>query len=421
MSQSAHSEKEKDNARSPSVCVIVGDPSADQHVSKLIERLKSAVPQLSLFGIGGDEMERAGAELLYNCQTFAAVGIIRLINKVPMFAGIRSDMLQKIEERRPSCLLLVDFGGFNIGFAEAARKRFPDLPIVYFISPQVWGSRPWRLNALARSVSKMLVIFPFEEAIYRNRQIPARFVGHPLTQNLEKFESPVDRTSFASAHGLSADRPIIAIFPGSRRQEIKDHVPPVIEAVKWLNSERPDMQFVISQANDAMSLLIRDLVGRSGVDDPASVNLTFLSQSENYNLLKIADLAWAKSGTTTLETTLCGTPMIIFYRGDWLSYMLVLIFKTVKRIGWPNLLAGYDLVPELIQLDCRAEQLVRYTKDLIDVPQLREEMSSRLKSLRVELGQGDFTENAAFELLEIIGCSEQKKATASKMGLSKTH
>lgn len=386
------------------ICVVVGDMSADKHVAKLVGHLKELQPDLHVFGVGGPEMEKAGVELLFNCQDFAAVGIFRLIHKVPMFANIRKVILDEIEKRKPGCALLVDFGGFNIGFSSAVRNRFKALPIVYFISPQVWGSRPWRLIELARNVSKMLVIFPFEQAIYERKGIKARFVGHPLMVNPQVWEEEHSREQVMKGLGLDPEKPLVAIFPGSRKQEITDHMPVVAQAVKWMQRVRPDVQFVLSQSNERIAGLVGEQMEQQSLQAGPGKGLLLVSSEENYKLLSIADLVWAKSGTTTLETTLCGTPMIIFYRGDWLSFFLVLCFKTVKRVGWPNLLAGRDLVPELIQLDCRAEKLVEYTLDLIDVPALRQEMATELRRLRDQLGQGDFAKNAAVEILEIIGC-----------------
>ncbi len=394
----------KDESAKNCIFVVVGDMSADKHVAKLVRHLKELQPDLEVFGIGGPEMQKAGVELLYNCQDFAEVGIVRLIGKVPRWLKIKDNLLDEIDKRKPRCALLVDFGGFNIGFSSYVRKRFQSLPIVYFISPQVWGSRPWRLNELARNVSKMLVIFPFEQAIYERKGIPARFVGHPLMANPDIWDLKHSRDEVMRNLGLNPEKPMVAIFPGSRKQEIRDHMPVVAHAVKWMQKVRPDVQFVLSQSSDVIAGLVAEQMQKQNLKAGPDTGLILVSSDENYKLLSIADLVWAKSGTTTLETTLCGTPMLIFYRGDWLSFFLVLCFKRVKRVGWPNLLAGRELVPELIQLDCRAEKLVEYTLDLIDVPALRHEMASELRTLRDQLGQGDFSKNAALEILEIIGC-----------------
>lgn len=384
--------------------VLVGDVSADKHVAKLVGHLKELQPELQVFGIGGPEMLKAGVELMYNCHDFSEIGIVKLVRKIPKWIQIRKQLLAKIEEKKPACALLVDFGGFNIGFTSSIRKNFKNLPIVYFISPQVWGSRPWRLNELARNVSKMLVIFPFEQPIYERKGIPARFVGHPLMAKPEIWDQKYSREEFMGKIGLNPEKPMVAIFPGSRAQEITDLFPVIAQAVKWMQRVRPEIQFVLSQQSERIAELIAKQMEKHNLKTGPDTGFVLVESDENYKLLSIADLVWAKSGTTTLETTLCGTPMIVFYRGDWLSYLLVLCFKIVKRVAWPNLLAGRELVPELIQLDCRAEKLVEYTLDMMDVPALRHEIASELRTLRDQLGQGDFTKNAALEILEIIGC-----------------
>ena len=336
-----------------------------------------------------------------NCHRFATVGIIEPIKLLPFFARLRARLLREIGERKPAAVLLVDFGGFNIGFATEIRKQYKDLPIIYFISPQVWGSRPWRIDVLARAITKMLVIFPFEEQLYRSRNVDARFVGHPLQNALAGTQLP-DRQEFCREQGLNPDRPLVGIFPGSRRGEINDHLPIVLAAVDWLAAERPEVQFVLSRANPILAEAIDRLIDRSGHRRLVGPTMTLLPVGESRSLMANADLVWAKSGTTTLEAALLGKPMLIFYRATWLSYLIFLAFKRVKDVGWPNLLAGQRVVPELIQLDCRAELLVRYTRDWLDVPGARQASARRLTAVRSQLGEGDFADNAAAEIIAVL-------------------
>lgn len=394
-----------------SLCVVVGDVSADKHVSKLLQHIKELEPDIHIFGIGGPEMKKVGVEIFFDCQEFASIGFFRLFHLVPLLNRMRKVMLQEIAARKPECVLLADFGGFNINFSEAVRKLYKSMPIVYFISPQVWASRPHRLIKLARNITKMLVIFPFEEGIYLRKGIPAKFVGHPLMAHPEQWDEKDKREDVLMALGLDPSKPFVSVFPGSRKQEIADHMPVVSDAIKWVKQLRPDVQFVISQSSERTAELISEQMQKLHLENNLERGVLLVPASENYKLLKIADLVWAKSGTTTLETTLCRAPMLVFYRGDWLSYFLVLFFKRVKHVSWPNLLAGHSLVPELIQLDCRAEKLVKYTLDLLDVPALRHEISAELITLRDALGQGDFSRNAALEILEIIGCQTPQKAS----------
>ncbi len=403
---SHHPVEEKLTAQksSESLMVIVGDPSADKHASKVLKRLKEIEPHLHIFGVGGTEMQKAGVELLFNCNDFAVLGIFEVIKSLFFFYKMRQTLLKEIKERKPAALLLVDMGGFNIQFATAARKAYPDLPMYYFISPQVWGSRPWRIDVLGKAITKMLTIFPFEEPLYKDKKIDARFVGHPLLKDLPEPSTLPNREEFLAELGLDANAPVIAILPGSRKQEIKAHMPILIEAVKELHKKMPHLQFVFSRSTEKVAPLIDSYLQQSQLSNLTNGTnplVKTVSLSPNYPLYKNVDLIWAKSGTTTLEITLYGRPMIIFYKGNFFSYLLVLLFKCVKHVGWPNLLAGKLLVPELLQMDFRPDQLVKYSMDLFLVPGLKAEIEKELLTLRSELGQGDFVETGAAELLAL--------------------
>jgi lipid-A-disaccharide synthase len=390
------------NENAPSLLVVVGDLSADRHASKVLAKLKESAPQLKVWGIGSESMKREGAELLLDCKDFSSIGIVGILKLVPFLIGLRKRLLAEMAVRKPQAVLLVDYGGFNLFFAEGIKKQFPSTPVLYFISPQVWGSRPWRIKTIAKTITKMLVIFPFERTLYEEHKVPVRFVGHPLAQDVESFNVIGNsREEFCHATGLRAKDPIIAVFPGSRKSEIKILMPVLMQGMNWLFSERPNVQFVISEANEDLGKQIRLLFGPVDADK-RNLQPVYISASKNQALLASADLVWAKSGTTTLEVTLFGKPMLVFYRGDWLSYFIFLALKMVRRVSWPNLLAGRELVPELIQLDCRAEQLVKYSRDLLDVPKLREEISAELLSLRDQLGEGDFASACAEEILKVV-------------------
>jgi lipid-A-disaccharide synthase len=395
--------------RERSLMIVVGDHSAEKYTVRIIERLKVLDPQLKFWGVGGPIMQAQGVELLYNHADFAVIGLVETVNKLFFFYGMLKGLVRAIEERKPEAVLLVDFGGFNRRFATMLRKTDKHTPIYYFISPQVWASRPWRINELQRAVNKMLTTFPFEETLYLSKNLPARFVGHPLTTILPEPSTLEDRRTFFERIGINAQEgsELIAIMPGSRRQEIKSFMPVLVEAIRELAQQRPELSFVISNATAKTAPLIKQglekYFSKAELEELMGKRLFVLEAVENYVLMKNSDIVWAKSGTTTLEVTLYGRPMIIFYRGNWLTYFVVLLLKTIKHVGLPNLLAGKLLVPELIQLDCRAELLVRYTLDLLEVPGLCKEIEKELLSLRRELGSGDFVENCAQELLAIAG------------------
>jgi lipid-A-disaccharide synthase len=388
--------------RSASLLVVAGDLSADKHTGKLLARLKQAAPELKVWGMGSTHMRDSGAELLFDCKDFSSMGIIGVIKLVPFLKQIGMTLLAEIDKRQPRAVLLVDYGGFNIELAKAIRKQFPKLPVLYFIAPQVWGSRPWRIKTLAKTISKMLVTFPFEEPLYQSYGIPVRFVGHPLSSAQVHKERTEIRQEFCSRHALNPEKPLIAVFSGSRKGEIRNLFPVVWQAMQWLSDVHPDVQFALSQANPERASDMQMIIEQKAHKRQTRAQYVTISASENDDLMSAADIVWAKSGTTALEATLHGTPMIVFYRADWLSYWIFLAFKRVQKISLPNLLSGKNLVPELIQLDCRADQLVKYTRDLLAVPELREEIRRELLALRDKLGEGEFTSACTEEILAAI-------------------
>lgn len=385
-----------------SLLLFVGDVSADRHTARLLKELKSLCPDLHYFGVGGDNIRDAGCELIYHLDNFTTFGIAAPLKKYPLFARMRQELLNLIAERQPEAVMLVDFGGFNLILAQSIRARFKDLPIVYLISPQVWGSRPWRIKTIAKTVTKMLTIFPFEEALYKKHGVNAVFVGHPLIEKFKEMSELNNRQAFCSQYGFQENQPIVGIFPGSRPQEIRSHIKIVLEAAKWLNEERPAIQIALSQANNQLSNLIQEETYRLGFTHLIGDCIKLIKPEDSYQLMSAADLVWAKSGTTTLEVTLLGRPMLLFYHADWLSYLIFLMFKTVKYVGWPNLLAGFALIPELIQLDCQPRELVRYTLDWLDVPAALADKSKALQSLGSHLGIKDFAPTAAREVAQIL-------------------
>jgi lipid-A-disaccharide synthase len=390
----------------PSLLVVAGDLSADKHVGKLLLQLKQAAPELNVWGMGSTIMQKAGAELLFDCKEYSSMGIVGVVKLKPFLDRVARTLLNEIEKRKPNVVLLVDYGGFNLAFSKSIKKRFPNLKILYFISPQVWGSRPWRIKTIAKTISKMLVIFPFEETLYRSHGIPVRFVGHPLCHKENPKDPSQIRKDFFLRYGLDGKKSLIAIFPGSRKSEIPSLFPVVWQAMHWLAGERDDVQFAISLANPERAESIQKIIDR---DKKHTVAAPFLMvpAEENDNLMDASDVIWAKSGTTALEATIHGKPMLVYYRADWLSYWIFLLFKRVRKISLPNLLSGKTLVPELIQLDCRADQLVKYTRDLLDVPQLRSEITNELLALKSQLGEGDFAAALSEEILEAIRTTDQ--------------
>ena len=403
---------EPETGHKNNICFAVGDHSADRYAAQIIAHLKVLRPDIHIWGVGGHEMEAAGMELLLDTTENSVLGFIEVIPMVKYFFTLKDLLFENIAKRDPAVVLLMDNGGFNVRFADRFRKINKTTPMYYFISPQIWASRPWRIVRLRNTMTKILTIFPFEESIYVNQNVPARFVGHPLLTVVPEVDAVEDRDTFCKRMGINPEDFIIAILPGSRKNEIKAHMPVAIDAIKLIMQTRNNVSFVISTASHKTAPLIKETLEKGfSKEELASLlnkKIFVFESSENYPLMKNADIAWAKSGTTTLEVTLFGTPMIIFYRGAWSSFLIVQCLKTIKNVGLPNVLAGKTIVPELLQLDCRGELIVKYTLDMLDVPALREDMKRQLLTLRAELGSGNFVENCAEELLELITSKQDK-------------
>lgn len=385
-----------------SLFIMVGDPSADRNVARAIPELKRAAPDLHIWGCGGSMMQAQGVEILHNCEDFTVVGITEIVKQFGFFVKLGEEIIENIKKRKPSAVMLVDMGVFNLKLAKKLHTEFPDLKILYFTSPQVWASRPWRIKTIAQNVTKMLVIFPFEVAIYRKNSVPVQFMGHPLLRNIPAPEEMPTKQQFCEKYKMNPDKSVIAVFAGSRKREVKHFMPALANAIKTLATEGYDLQFAFSAANERLKEQTEEALRASNLGDEIGKRIFIVGKEDNLSLMNICDFAWAKSGTTTLEVTLFGKPMLIFYRVAWYEYALYCTFKTLNLGGMPNILAGYRVVPELIQLDCRGEQLVKYTRDLINVPGLRTDVSRKLLTLRDQLGKGDYAQNLAEEILAVI-------------------
>ena len=384
------------NGCAQSIFVLAGDQSADTHAAPIVAQLKKINSDLHVLGIGGPKLAAEGMEILYDYRHFAVYGFQRAVFKLAFFLRLISEMVSLIRERRPALLLLVDYGAVGLRIVSHLRKTMPELPIYQFISPQIWASRPWRAKTIKDNNIRMLVIFRFEELFYRTIGIKAKFVGHPLTRIRG---NEVDRQTFCARASLNPEKPIVGVFPGSRKQEISYLLPPAFEAISILQTSHPDMQYVVSVADSCLEGEINSCLEQFQTRAKLDMDLIFLPSSENHALMKHCDFAWAKSGTTTLEVALFGKPMLIYYKGSWLDYLVVSLFKTTKLVGMPNILAGRELVPELIQNDCNPELIARMTRYILDNPTVYHDMSCKLSDLRKELGSLDYVSECLEELV----------------------
>jgi lipid-A-disaccharide synthase len=319
----------------PRLLVSCGEPSGDLYAADLLRHLRGRTPgPLDVFGLGGDRMEAEGARLLAHVRELAVVGLWEVVSHLPRFRRIFRDLLDEVDRRRPDLAVLVDYPDFNLRVARALHRR--GIPVVYYVSPQVWAWRARRLFAIRDHVAHMIVIFPFEAKVYEDAGVPVTFVGHPL---VDLVAPEGDRGRFLAENGLDPARPVVALLPGSRRKEIAHNLPPLAGAVRLLAQRRPELQFLA-----AVGPSIDPAALRAGL--PPEVALV---QGRTHAVLSTANVAVVASGTATVEAALLGTPMVVVYRLSPLTYHLGRRFVRVPHVAMANLIAEQGIVPELIQ------------------------------------------------------------------------
>jgi lipid-A-disaccharide synthase len=363
-----------------------GEASGDLYAGALTRELRALAPGIEIAGLGGPRFAEAGGQLLADYRGLAVTGLTEAIAKIPeSFRTIRR-LTAAARERRPEALVVIDFPDFN--FPLARRVRRLGIPVVYYISPQVWAWRRGRLKTLREIADRVLVIFPFEEAIYRDAGLPVEFVGHPL---VELARPSATRSDFVSRHGLRPIAPIVAILPGSRANEVRKILPPLVGAADLIAARMPEVQFVIARAGHLEDRLFQQASGKTVVE------------GETDAVLAAADLALVASGTATVQAALHDTPMIVVYRLSPLTYLLGRRFVKLDTFAMVNLIAGERIVPELIQDGFTPETAAAAALAILGDPGRAARMRAGLARVREKLGAPGASRRAAEAILQIAG------------------
>jgi lipid-A-disaccharide synthase len=354
------------------VMMIAGEPSGDLHGSGVVRELKRRQSDCDVYGIGGDKMQAAGLDAIYHVRELAVMGFWEVIQHLPLLRSVERTLEALLKVRRPDVLVLIDYPGFNLRFARAARKQ--GIKIIYYISPQVWAWNSGRVRKMKGIIDKMLVVFPFEVELYRREGIDVEFVGHPL---LEVLDEPQGRTEFCKRYGFDTKKTILGLFPGSRRQEVERIFPAMIGAARMLNKQL-DVQVAVGVA----SMLEFDFV-KSFVRNDFPLQLI---QNATYDVMKNSDVALVTSGTATLETACFRTPMVIVYKTSWMTYLIGRLLVRIKNIGLVNIVADKQIVPELLQWQVTPQRLAARVAAMLDDATLRQEISNNLSVVKEKLG-----------------------------------
>lgn len=360
--------------------IIAGEASGDLHGSNLIKEIHKQDTYAEIRCWGGDKMQAAGAELVKHYRDLAFMGFVEVIKHLGTILENIKFCKQDILSFKPDVLVLIDYPGFNMRIAEWAKKQ--GLKIVWYISPQVWAWKAGRVEKLRRDVDKMLVILPFEVDFYKQRNFEVIYVGHPLIEVIEEEKKNVPVISLSS-------KPIIALLPGSRRQEIQQKLPEMLKTVKHF----PDYQFIIAQAPSMPDEVYKEWIK----DEPVT-----LAKGQTYNLLKQAKAALVTSGTATLETALFGVPQIVCYRGNPVSFFLAKKLVKIKYISLVNLIMDKPVIKELIQDDLNEAALKMELNRILNDTAYRENMLYEYRTLWNALGSNPASATAAREVYNTI-------------------
>jgi len=361
------------------LAIVAGEASGDLHASEVVHELKRLDPNLQMFGIGGDLLAGQGMELLHHAREMGIVGLVNVIRHLPMFRRIFAELIERITREGPDAVLLVDYPEFNLRVAKKCHAL--GLRVVYYISPQLWAWRRGRVKEIARNVDRMIVIFPFEETFYRERNVPVVYVGHPLVEQLAGIERRVPR----------GEKLRIALMPGSRRMEVASLLPPMLDAVAILQRERAVDACIIRAPTISVDEL-RPFLRRKNMDLP-------IVPHDGGQALADADVALSSSGTATLESAVLGTPVVVMYRLSPATYLLARRLVKLPHFSLVNIVAGKRVVPELLQSEVNGGRIAAEVRALVAS---RDDVRRELATIRGRLGEPGASRRAALEIHRML-------------------
>jgi len=373
--------------------ISCGEPSGDLYAGALATEIQRQAPGASITGFGGERLRAAGATLVGDFHGLSVTGLFEVARVLPKTYATYRRLVESAEAERPDVFVAIDFPDFNFRLATAIRRL--GVPVVYYISPQLWAWRPGRMKTMKRITDRVLVIFKFEETIYRDAGVPVEWVGHPL---LDVMPAPEPRDPFLTSIGLDARKPVVALLPGSRRNEVHAILPGLVDAALRIRGRLPDVQFVLARAPHLTDELFAplDKLARHGSDHGLAI-----VRDQTDAVLAAADVAVVASGTVTLQAALHECPMIVVYRLSPLTYRLGRPFVRVDTFAMANLVAGRRVVPELMQDDFTPEAVAERAIELLEHPDSRVRMRSELREVRSQLGAPGASARAARAVIDV--------------------
>lgn len=373
------------------IMIVAGEASGDLHGSNLVRSALSLDPDLKFYGLGGENLRNAGIDLLFDLEHQGLFGFLEIVSSLRSTIGIYRSLKASLTRDRPSAVVLIDYPDFNLRLAKSAKRL--GIPVFYYISPQLWAWRQGRVKKVDRYVDRMAVVFPFESDFYQRHGVEVSFVGHPL---LDVMDPPRPKEEVKTELGFDPSQPLLGLLPGSRMSEIKAHLPLMLESAGRLKAGRSNgVSLAVAQADSLASGELTPFLELGPKDVKLVVGRT-------HDLQNAADVILTASGTATLETALMLTPMVVIYRLKLLSYQIFRRMVKIEHVAMANLIAGEEVVPELLQNDARPDNIVTELNRILDSPEDRRRMVEGLTLIRKKLGGPGASLRAARLLLETI-------------------
>jgi len=372
------------------ILIAAGEASGDLHASSLVKAMLELEPNLHFYGMGGEKLKKAGACIIFDISNLSVIGITEVISHLGHLYGVFRWFKESFKNARPDLLILVDYPDFNLRLAKVARSY--KVPVLYYISPQIWAWRTNRIKKIGKLIDKMIVVFPFELSLYEKEGIDVSFVGHPLLDMAKVSKSKEENIK---RFGLDEQKKIIGLLPGSRLSEVKRLLPPMLGAAYRLKQRFGNLQFILPIASGLKKEEIVKLTENS------KVSITLVDDNI-YEVIDICYLLIVSSGTATLETSLLSRPMIIVYKMSKLSYLIGRLLIKVPYIGIVNIIAGKKVVPELIQAEANAERITNEVIPLLEDDLYYQSICKELISIKEKLGKPGASKRAARIALRML-------------------
>jgi len=365
------------------ILIVAGEASGDLHAASLARAINAIQPQIKFFGLGGQKLKQEGVDLYFNLVELAVVGLSEVLKNLKKFKEIFSGLLKEVDRRKPDLAILVDYPGFNLRLAAELKKR--GIPIIYYISPQVWAWAKARIKTIKKLVDLMLVVFKFEEELYKENSIPVAFVGHPL---LDTVKSTLSKEELFKKYSLDVKKFTFALLPGSREKEVKLLLPIMLDTAKMIHRQKPDSQFLILRSQTVKPEIFNQRISHYRLPIAIVSDMTYAG-------LAASDFALVASGTATLETAILGIPMVIMYKVSFLTWAYLKIAIKIPYIGLVNVIRREKIIDEFIQYDATAQKISSYIMATINNQQKINRIKRDLLEVTQALGEKGASQRAA--------------------------